>query len=64
MMPQVCARCDETTSDPVVVAIGYGASAGGGTVYACPDCAPTFPKQRDPFEHSLPDRSDPVRQRR
>ncbi|MFI0780684.1 hypothetical protein [Streptomyces sp. NPDC021212] len=50
-MPQVCARCQTTTSQPVVVAIGHGASAGGGTVYACPGtCADSFPKQRDPFE--------------
>ena len=48
-MPQVCARCQTTTRQPVVVAIAYGASAGGGTVYACPTRAPTFPKQRGPF---------------
>ena len=53
MSVQVCARCQETTGQPVVVAIGYGASAGGGTVYACPDCAPTFPKQRDPFDGTV-----------
>ncbi|RNG33572.1 hypothetical protein EEJ42_07150 [Streptomyces botrytidirepellens] len=53
MSVQVCARCQTTTRQPVVVALAYGASAGGGTVYACPDCAPTFPKQRDPFAGSL-----------
>jgi len=60
-MPQVCARCQTTTREPVVVAIGYGASAGGGTVYACPDCASTFPQQRDPFDGGLLARRDPVR---
>ncbi|EFL26249.1 hypothetical protein SSOG_05963 [Streptomyces himastatinicus ATCC 53653] len=54
MMPQVCARCQRTTSQPVVVAIEYGASVGGGTVFACPDCAPTYPKQRDPFDPVSP----------
>jgi len=61
VMPQVCARCQTTTGQPVVVAIGYGGSAGGGTVYACPGCAPTFPQQRDPFDGSLLARRDPVR---
>ncbi|MFI0821588.1 hypothetical protein ACH4TX_38990 [Streptomyces sp. NPDC021098] len=61
-MPQVCARCQKTTSQPVVVAIGYGASAGGGTVYACPGkCADYFPEQRDPFERTLPARDVDVR---
>ncbi|WP_063734293.1 hypothetical protein [Streptomyces sp. RTd22] len=51
-MPQVCTRCQRTTNQPVVVAIEYGASTGGGTVYACPDCAPTYPKQRAPFDRN------------
>ena len=64
-MPQVCARCQQPTSSPVVVAIGHGASAGGGTVYACRgECAASFPKQRDPFEHSIPTRDTPVRRQR
>lgn len=50
MTPQVCARCQQTTSEPVIVAIGHGGSVGGHTVYACPGkCAASFPKQRDPF---------------
>lgn len=50
MTPQVCARCQRTTRQPVVVAIGHGASGAGGTVYACPGpCADSFPEQRDPF---------------
>ncbi|MFF7650522.1 hypothetical protein ACFZCY_11805 [Streptomyces sp. NPDC007983] len=55
MTPQVCARCQTTTSQPVVVAIEHGASVGGRTLYACPGPrADSFPKQRDPFEHSFP----------
>jgi len=60
---QICARCQTPTREPVVVAIGHGASAGGGTVYACPGCAPTFPKQRDPFG-SLLARDERVRRQR
>ncbi|WP_055550155.1 hypothetical protein [Streptomyces sp. NBRC 110028] len=59
MTPQICARCQKTTREPVVVAIGHSASGGGGTVYACPGCAPTFPQQRDPFS-SLLARDEPV----
>ncbi|WP_063731872.1 hypothetical protein [Streptomyces sp. RTd22] len=63
MTPQVCARYDKPTSTPVVVAIEHGASAGGGTVYACPGkCADSIPRQRDPFDHgTLPARHEPVR---
>jgi hypothetical protein len=64
VMPQICARCQKSTREPVVVAIGYGASVGGGTVYACPGCAPTFPKQRAPFDCSFLDRDEPVRRQK
>ncbi|MGW3571232.1 hypothetical protein ACWDSL_46390 [Streptomyces sp. NPDC000941] len=47
MTSQICARCDKPTREPVVVAIEHSASAGGRTAYACPGCAPSFPKQRD-----------------
>jgi len=63
-MPQVCARCQTPTGQPVVVAIEHGASVGGRTLYTCPSCAPTFPKQRDPFEQSPPAPEDRVRRQR
>ncbi|MGW2324847.1 hypothetical protein ACWC5C_03660 [Streptomyces sp. NPDC001700] len=60
MTPQVCARCQQTTSEPVVVAIKYSASAGGHTLYACPGkCAAAFPKQHDPFHGTHNDRPHP-----
>lgn len=65
MTVQICARCQTPTREPVIVAIGHGASAGGGTVYACPGtCADSFPKQRDPFDCSLPARDEPARRQR
>lgn len=64
-MPRVCARCQTTTRQPIVVAIGHGTSAGGGTVYACPGkCVDSFPKRRDPFGQALPARHVPVRRQR
>ena len=65
MTVQICARCQTPTREPVVVAIGYGGSAGGGTVYACAgECAASFPKQRDPFDCGLLARDEPVRRQR
>lgn len=49
MTSRVCLRCQLPTREPVIVAVGHGASAGGHTAYACPRCAPSFPKQHDPL---------------
>ncbi|MEU0811513.1 hypothetical protein [Streptomyces sp. NPDC005970] len=49
MISQICARCDKPTNQPVVVGQVHSASCGGRTAYACPGCAPSFPKQRDPL---------------
>ena len=50
MIPQICARCQQPTTNPVVVAIEHSASSGGRTLYACRgECADSFPKQRDPL---------------
>ncbi|WFB10830.1 hypothetical protein LRS74_30130 [Streptomyces sp. LX-29] len=47
-----CERCDRLTDQPVAVAETHGASNPGRTVYACPDCAPHFPKQLDPLDQA------------
>ena len=39
-------RCQQSTDEPVVVGMEHGASV---IAYACPDCAPSFPKQVDVF---------------
>ncbi|MET7902632.1 hypothetical protein ABZS86_14600 [Streptomyces sp. NPDC005355] len=49
MTRQICARCQQSTDEPVIVGMEHGASVGGRTTYACPDCAPSFPKQIDVF---------------
>ncbi|WP_421108784.1 hypothetical protein [Streptomyces sp. NEAU-S77] len=49
MTRQICARCQQSTDEPVVVGVEHGASVGGRTTYACPGCAPSFPKQVDVF---------------
>lgn len=49
MTSQVCARCDKPTARPVIVGHVHSASVGGRTAYACPDCAPSFPKEPDPL---------------
>lgn len=49
MTRQICARCQQSTVEPVVVGMEHGASIGGRTAYACPGCAPSFPKQVDVF---------------
>lgn len=65
MMPQVCARCETTTGQPVVVAVERGPSVGGRTIYACPGkCADSFPRQGDPFHGGLMTRYRRVGRRR
>ncbi|MGO4419766.1 hypothetical protein AB4Z54_13755 [Streptomyces sp. MCAF7] len=49
MTSQICARCDKSTNQPVTLCQVHSASCGGRTAYACPSCAPSFPKQRDPL---------------
>ena len=48
-MIQVCHHCQRPTAEPVVVGEGHGASAGGHTVYACPEDASRFPARPDPL---------------
>ncbi|GAA2360077.1 hypothetical protein [Streptomyces cuspidosporus] len=48
MTSQVCARCDARTGKPVLVGHVHSASAGGRTLYSCPEHALTFPRPIDP----------------
>ncbi|MET7900466.1 hypothetical protein [Streptomyces sp. NPDC005336] len=50
MTSQICARRDRPTNEPVIVGMEHGGSVAGRRHYACPGCAPSFPKQLDPFE--------------
>lgn len=47
---RICARCDKDTLNPVTVAEIHGNSGPGWNVHACPDRAPFYPKQIDPFD--------------
>ena len=48
MTVQTCHRCDQTTDQPVEVAVIHAASGPGHTVWACPDCAPPIPAAQAP----------------
>ncbi|WP_186319296.1 hypothetical protein [Streptomyces sp. SAJ15] len=45
---KVCLGCQRLTDEPVELAVIHGAGAGR-THYACPACAPRFPRRRDPL---------------
>lgn len=44
---RMCVRCCAITDAPVVVSVVHQGSGPGFTVYACPDCAPHFPRVPD-----------------
>lgn len=46
----MCARCQRTTDDPVLVHEVHAATGPGFNVYACADCAMHYPPQPDPLE--------------
>jgi hypothetical protein len=50
MTVRTCARCQTTTADPVIVYEVHANTGPGYNVYACPNCAPCYPPQRDPLE--------------
>ena len=45
---RMCARCGTITREPVLIAEVHANSGPGWNVYACPDCAPTYPPRPDP----------------
>ncbi|WP_371546956.1 hypothetical protein OG266_18395 [Streptomyces sp. NBC_00554] len=47
---RMCARCQRTTSEPVLVHEVHAATGPGFNVYACPDCADHYPPLTDPLE--------------
>jgi len=47
---RMCARCQATTDEPVLVHEVHAATGPGFNVYACPDCATHYPPRRAPLE--------------
>lgn len=47
---RMCARCQCTTHEPVLVHEVHAATGPGFNVYACPDCADHYPPLTDPPE--------------
>ncbi|MGK9460498.1 hypothetical protein ACSLFT_10745 [Streptomyces sp. G6] len=47
---RMCARCQRTTDEPVLVHEVHAATGPGFNVYACPECAPHYPPMPDPLE--------------
>ncbi|WP_406474621.1 hypothetical protein [Streptomyces sp. NBC_01615] len=47
---RMCARCQRTTDDPVLVHEVHAATGPGFNVYACPECADRYPPLTDVLE--------------
>ncbi|MFD5439255.1 hypothetical protein [Streptomyces tendae] len=47
---RMCARCQRTTDEPVLVHEVHAATGPGFNVYACSECAPHYPPMTDPLE--------------
>ena len=47
---RMCARCQSTTDEPVLVHEVHAATGPGFNVYACPDCAAHYPPRPDVLE--------------
>ncbi|TLS41986.1 hypothetical protein FE633_33465 [Streptomyces montanus] len=56
---RMCARCQCTTSEPVLVHEVHAATGPGFNVYACPECAHHYPPMTDALQllEALPRRS-------
>ncbi|MEU6380017.1 hypothetical protein [Streptomyces sp. NPDC046909] len=44
---RMCARCERTTEEPVLVHEVHAPTGPGFNVYACRECAPHYPPQPD-----------------
>ncbi|WP_405647096.1 hypothetical protein [Streptomyces sp. NBC_00019] len=44
---RMCARCERTTEEPVLVHEVHAPTGPGFNVYACPDCAAHYPPPTD-----------------
>ena len=47
---RMCARCERTTTEPVLVSEIHSASGPGFNVYACAECAEHYPPLPDVLE--------------
>ena len=47
---RMCARCQRTTNEPVLVHEVHAATGPGFNVYACPECATHYPPVTDVLE--------------
>ncbi len=47
---RMCARCERTTDEPVLVHEVHAPTGPGFNVHACPECAPHYPPQTDVLE--------------
>ena len=47
---RMCARCERTTEEPVLVHEVHAPTGPGFNVYACPECAPHYPPQTDALD--------------
>ncbi|MEV0170941.1 hypothetical protein AB0I00_07415 [Streptomyces sp. NPDC050803] len=47
---RMCARCERTTEEPVLVHEVHAPSGPGFNVYACPECAVHYPPMTDALE--------------
>ncbi|MEU6681081.1 hypothetical protein [Streptomyces sp. NPDC046925] len=47
---RMCARCQRTTDAPVLVHEVHAANGAGFNVYACGECAPSYPPPADVLE--------------
>ncbi|MFZ3596623.1 hypothetical protein [Streptomyces sp. BH104] len=47
---RMCARCQLATDEPVLVYEVHAPTGPGFNVYACPECAPSYPPMVDPLD--------------